>query len=422
MSGETPIVEVGAWYAVAGTIYLLLPLSVFLALGMVFVPTSDGRLFSLQPDPGEVARIAWMYVIHIGAFGLAYVSVRGRPKNESREQVVSRRTMVTGLVLFVVLSTGLYGINMLLPRPENYADSYAVVMALPLGVRQALKFVFGVNFVITILLLVGAFSDYRRWRRVILMWLAFQFLMTILFGIRAGLVLSFCACIILYHLKVRRIRMLAASLLALSAVVGFLVLGIVRNYRGAERRADFTVALNGGEFEALFANAVDIDRRRQTGEIDGAPPGAYLADFVAPIPSQILPFEKVNLATWYVGRFYPSAREQGGGFAFGVIAQSALGYGWLELVTRGIVLGWVLAKTHRLFSRRRGELWITVFYVWLIVNGYQSFRDTSFTLWSSFVQQFVPAFIIVECLAAILAQVSRLSGRPARTSPAVTPS
>lgn len=408
LSGTTPIADVGAWYTVAGTVYLLLPLAVFLGLGMVFIPTSDGRLFALQPDPAEVARIAWMYVVHISAFGFTYVALHGRDRALGLPEVVSRRTIVVALSLFLILSSFLYATRLVM-QPETYADSFAVIQALPLAAKQAIKFVFGVNFVLTILLLVAAFENYKKWRSLILAWLAFQLVMTVALGARSGLVASVCACIILYHLRVRRIGTARAALFAVVTLVGFLGLGVLRSYPGSERAADFTVPLNGGEFEALFANAVDIDRRHRSGEIDGAPPGAYLADFVAPIPSQLLPFEKQELAVWYVSRFYPAAYEAGAGYAFGVIAQSAVGYGWIELVVRGIVLGYVLAKIHRLFRSRGGSLWIAVLYIWLIVNAYQSFRNTTFSTWTYFVQNFIPAFIIVESLAAIFGRVSTLS-------------
>src|SRR5206468_2071526 len=99
-SGTAPIADAGAWYVVAGTVYLLLPICVYLSLGMVFVPTSDGRVFALQPDQSIVARIAWMYVVHIVAFGLAYATLRGISRTECQPvNRIPRRTLVLSISL-----------------------------------------------------------------------------------------------------------------------------------------------------------------------------------------------------------------------------------------------------------------------------------------------------------------------------------
>jgi oligosaccharide repeat unit polymerase len=412
VTGTTPVAEVGAWYAIAATVYLFLPLTVFFALGMVFLPTNDGRLFAMQPDPADVARIGWMYVVHIASFCVAYVITRGMKRASHRHyERTSRRTLTLAVTLSIGLTVVLLVMRLMLPKPESYTGSYAAVAALPLGIRQALKFMNGVNFVLTIVILVTGFQQYKRWRGLIVLWLGFQFAIMLVDGSRTPLVFSFCACVLLYHAMVKPIRARRATILAVGGLVTFLALGVLRSYRGSESGSDFLFGLSGGEFEALFANAVDIDRRRSTNDIEGAPPGAYLADLVAPIPSQLLPFEKVDLADWYVSRFYPVAKEEGQGFAFGVIAQSLVGYGWWELALRGFLLGVLFAKLHSFYRRHSHRLWAIVFYVWLTVNAYQSFRSTSLSLWSSFVQQFIPALIIVEGLGAVFWQASRLRGR-----------
>jgi oligosaccharide repeat unit polymerase len=410
-AGIAPIAEVGAWYVVAGTVYMLLPLLVYLALGLVFAPTSDGRLFALQPDSAEVARIGWMYAAHISAFAVAYVLFRrGSALASRRIDPIPAATSTLAVALCLLLSVVLAIVKVAMPTADSYSGSYAAVAALPLVVRQALKFLNGANLVLTIIVLVVAFQNYKRWRRLLFAWILFEGFFAIVVGSRTGLVISFCAFLLLYHTMVRPIAAGTAAFLGIAAVVLFMALGLLRAYRGFDPGTDSRVAINGGEFEALFANVADLDRRRSAGEIDGAPPGAYLADLIAPIPSQLLPFEKTDLADWYISRFYPEAKEQGQGYAFGVVAQSVLGFGWIELILRGVVLGVLFALIHRFYARHRNRLWVVVFYVWIIVNCYQSFRATSLSLWTYFVQQFVPMLIIIEVLSAVMARASQPSG------------
>ena len=154
----------------------------------------------------------------------------------------------------------------------------------------------------------------------------------------------------------------------------------------------------------------------QSGEIKEVPIGFHFTDLVAVIPSQLLPFQKVDLADWYVSKFYPEAKESGQGLAFGVIAQSIIGWTWLELAIRGVILGFVFAKLHSFYRRHGSRLWVTIFYVWLTVYAYQSFRATSFTLWPLFLQWFVPTVIVIESARTVLRVAGATSKRGSHTN------
>jgi hypothetical protein len=406
-----PVGEIGAWYVMAVTVYTGVPVAIFLVLGGEYTPLNDARLFAIQPTPSDVARIGWMYCVHLIAFGASYLSVRGkiRARHPLRVAIPNSTLWVAiaiwGLLTLFSFATSIQGI-----RAENYAQGYATAAALPLAIRQVLKLAQGVTFIVIVVILISLFGDYTRRKWAIFAWLLFQLTTTLLIaGARTGLVLSVAACVLLYHTTVRPISGRAALLAGAAGLMGFTALGVLRTLRSFGSPADFQSAPRGGEFEAVFANAVDLDMKTRSGEIRFVPLELSISDLLSPIPSQVLPFEKLNLADWYVSRFYPEAKERGEGLAFGVVSQSLIGFGWLDLVLRGAVLGYIFARVHRYFRHNGHRLWVTAFYVWLTVWCYQSVRNSSFDFVGFVLQQFVPTVIAIEMIRAVFVRVSRPS-------------
>src|SRR5260370_26063259 len=130
---------------------------------------------------------------------------------------------------------------------------------------------------------------------------------------------------------------------------------------------------NGGEFESLFGNAWDIWRRKSVDGLHDIPFQLYLSDFFAAVPSQLLPFEKMDYATWYLTSFYPEIRNAGGGLAFGVVPQAILGFGLPELAIRAAALGVLYAWLRRYSLTHANMLWPYLGYLWLTACSYQSF-------------------------------------------------
>jgi uncharacterized membrane protein SirB2 len=62
---------------------------------------------------------------------------------------------------------------------------------------------------------------------------------------------------------------------------------------------------------------------------------------------------------------------------WGVVTQSLIGFGLIELVIRGIVLGWFLAQVHHWYQRRHTKFLPTVLYVLLCITTLWTFRDTT---------------------------------------------
>jgi hypothetical protein len=398
-SAVAPIAEIGVTFVAAVTVYLAVPLAVYLALGQVYTPLNDNRLYQIQPDAAEVAGVGWLYVAFLGSFAAVYLLVRGRAEPvRGRPASVGGERVAFMVSLFFVFSL-LFFVFVAPHSSQGYAGGYAAVAALPLAIRQFLKLWEGWSVIITLAVRVWLFQDFSRKKWIIAAWLLYDVLVVALsLGSRTAAAISLVSSVMLYHLYVRPVRVRTAVAGVFLGLTGFLALGLVRAYGGfgGFGGGQLGVGNAGGEFEVLFGNVIDIQHRIASGEISSLPWSLHLADILAPFPSQVLPFQKYDPAAWYVNTFYPEAAESGAGLAFGVIAQGAIGLRWIELVIRGALLGYAFGALHRYFSRNSNRFWVVVLYLWLTVWCYQSFRNQSFILLTYILQWFITLVLVVE--------------------------
>jgi hypothetical protein len=178
-------------------------------------------------------------------------------------------------------------------------------------------------------------------------------------------------------------------------LAAYQLFGFIRTF-GTESVGAFSFIAGASEFESHFGTGFDIVRRKSLGSLPPVPLQLFVSDFLALIPSQILPFPKYTGASWYMNIL--NAQSSGYGLTFGAIAESIVGFGWPDLAIRGALMGAVFALLHRWYIRRSASFWVTVVYVYLVVNSYNSFRSSSFywvgTLWL----QVLPLYLIIRFL------------------------
>jgi oligosaccharide repeat unit polymerase len=277
----------------------------------------------------------------------------------------------------------------------------------------------GVELVFSLILLVWLFARYQRARWVIFLWLGIVAAQTVIGGgSRTMLMVMLAASAMLYHRFVRPISVMAAVSGAALIFVAFMTLGVVRQTRGRVDAAPFSFGVSAGEFESMFANAVDLEERKQRHEFDIMTPRLYASEIAAAIPSQVLPFQKLDLSAWYLATFYPVFGDSGGGFAFGIVPQAIVGFGVLELILRGALVGYIFARLHRWYRRRNASSWVLIVYLWVVVLAYQSFRNVMTYPLSLFLQHFVPAMLLT--LAAKQLIEGAIPGRRGSVQPIAT--
>jgi hypothetical protein len=286
-------------------------------------------------------------------------------------------------------------------------DSYAAIAELPVGARQALKVGAGIAAVSKMVLLVALV---QRWPRHRL--LAALYLLTIVLsfdpnGERTVIVTGFLSVAIAWHVLVRPIRTRFWLGAAVVGLILFLALGTRRNV-GHFTQFGLLPSEGVGEFDALWANGLELARAREAGHFHVGTTTRF-GELWAFVPSQILPFEKTSLSNWFVETYHHDYAAQGGGLAFGAIAQAVIGGGVVEALVRGAILGALAAWVMRWYRRSTASWWRFPLYLYFLIFVYQSIRDTTFRSLTELVQVALPALVLVGILGRFFAR--RSTGR-----------
>ena len=402
---DAPLFDLGMVFAGIVAVYALYPLISFLASGMAYTE-GHNRLYQAMPTPVEIGRLAWYHCVFLAVFAGVYLASRGTARRGPgwTPRGLSRGGVIAIVLLFAVAKLFLWGLGLYHDMSfESYSESYVVIHRLPLFLRQVAAHTSGVTRVLAIALLYALFRNYRKYRWIIWGWMGAQVALTFLhLGARTVTVTLGFSAVMMYHYLVRPIRWGPALGGAAAAMALFLSVGALRSAASRGEQVSLNVLSDTSEFDTLFGNAYDLYEKKQDDEIEELPEMFYFADFVSLVPQQFLPFRKVDAAMWYLEIYYPAVLEEGGGLCFGIVAESIVGFGLVELAVRGAILALLLAMFSRRFMRRRPSAWTFIFQVWLAGRCYMAFRNTTFSLLPLFVWSFLPVYLFVKVAEGLL--------------------
>ena len=146
-----------------------------------------------------------------------------------------------------------------------------------------------------------------------------------------------------------------------------------------------------------MATAQDIYMRKEVlGTLYDIPWQVYFDDIIHSIPSQLLPFEKIDLSTWYLQVL--DIYGQGVGLMFGVIAQGIVGGGIIELIIRGILTGAFFGWLHNHYLKHTDSYWVLVLYIFLGIKSYYIIRASTGYLLYFIIYIYLPALLAVKFL------------------------
>ena len=409
---STPL-NIGAFGALIVVVYAAYPAVVYLLNGLTYSIASDNRLLIAQPVPKEIGLLTWWYVFYFVAFAVFYIAVaKGRG-----HFVLDLKSVPRGVVwLIVALSIIIEAIAALIglfyeTAGATYQESYVVVQRLPLAVRQIFANVVAMRMTLLILLMCVLFSHYRRARLWIIAIVGWNVATTLRhMHARGDMFILLAVVAFLYHHTVRRFRMSVAFIAVVSLLALSTWMAVVRGGGNVTAREG---ALGGSEFESILGNAYDLKFVRGASGVMISQPALYFSDIASLVPQQLLPFQKGTKADWYLATFYPASAATGVGFAFGVLSEAITGFGWMEMVVRGALVGLAFGWLHRRYSSRPLSLWELAFYVWLMAWSYQIVRNTTFCLLQRFEYHFFVPVVAIRSIRFVLLKGGwrRLLGR-----------
>jgi hypothetical protein len=426
---EIPLADLGVITVLAMSYYTVIPPLQFLLSGMQYTDLSARQLYVLAPTPEELGGFTWWYVIYLLAFAVGYLvfdltnrreRINPRPPNNG--------TVWSFVILFVLFSAFLIVIDLLFGvkqsavyGSEKMYAAYEALLQMPLLFRQFYGIIVsnGMFIIVKLGLLLTIFVKWKKpvYRYAFYTWLLLLFAGNILkMGNRTELVLISLASVIMYHRFVKPLRIIQITSVGMILFAVFMLIGMMRgsvtfmvNLEKLKHTLDSPnpISSRDNEFQTLFGGNYDLLYMKQSGLIEDVPLQFKVFDLVMVLPQQVLPFEKLDVQQWYINR-----SENPGYFMFNPIAQAIIGFGWVELILRGLFLGFLFVNLRAWCIRRASSFWATLFYFYLIIISYYMIRATAiYVLLVSVLFRFFPLFFLVLVMRKIRLSVRGSSGK-----------
>lgn len=401
--GRMPLDNLPVVFLMILVLYAVLPPLSWLIQGGEILSILNGRLYFMQPTLAEQQHLTMLgLILAVGVASSRWLV----PREYRYPAIVSVKPVTQKIVTvcFMIVAVQFVLMNLLrfagIIRPsESYADSYLVIQELPLLLRQGIKILGGLAFFSKLTILVYLFQRWRTHKKWVYAFLLFTIVSIDPEGGRGGAFIMMFASLILWNRYVKPLTF--AQLIAVGSlgIVAFTALGIYRSIVSQSYGSVSFFEFGMGEFDGLWANAVELYRGKLAGQ--RLPTNVFFSELYAPIPSNFLPFEKMDYANWYLDEYYPDYKLLGGGWMFGLLAQVAAGFGAIEALVRGLLIGVVLGwLTH--YLGRCAKWWHYPALLYCAVWTFQTMRDSSLALITPFIQIALISAVVIGVTASLL--------------------
>jgi oligosaccharide repeat unit polymerase len=394
-----PIDDFGIWWLSVFLLYTTLAPLAWLVQGGSYGPLS-GRLYNLQPTTQEVIYLLNIALAYIFGFTSVYLVflVRVRPPNIAAQARIGDSKMAGAAVIVLVAS--LIGVILSISgniRPAgSYSESYMIAYELPRGLRQLIKIVGGFSGAATLVLMVAIFQRWPKYRFIFLCYLLSIILAINPEGGRGKVVTPLLSMIVAWHVLIRPIPAKKVFIGAFFGLLCFIVLGILRNINSVSEVG--VIGFEGiglGEFDALWANAIELLQAKKIGQIN-INFGTRFGEILNFVPSQLLWFEKLSLNDWYLNTFYPGLKEETGtGWVFGAISQAVIGGGLFEAAIRGVIIGALAGWLMKWVRTPSKAWWRFPLHLFILTGVFAGIRETTFIQFDGLVQVWLIAPILI---------------------------
>lgn len=394
MSRKIQYVDIGLIFGSVVLVYLLFPAIGMLLDAFDYGVIADSRLvqgFTLD----EVSEVQSVYLAFYISFLTGYLYFRRyQPVNVANNNDLHKQEVVYiifGAMLTYLISQAIgfvYGANV-----TDYISSYTALSSAPLLVQQIQNVLTQAHLSFSICFVVYACHSFPFYRKYILIWI----FTLIAYATLTGGSRSYAFILLLsYVISISFFSKFNFLILFKSALIILVLFSAAGLFRNTDVDLNMLNIFLTGEFTSLFINALDLNRYPSDFFDTEFRFTLYFADFIRIIPAQLIGIEKLDPAKWYAETFYSEYQYAGGGFGFGLISESVIGFGLYEGIARGFVLSLLFAKISNKILHRNTSLFSVFIYVWLSVSCYLAFRDTTFSLGVRSLYQILPALMLLK--------------------------
>jgi hypothetical protein len=295
------------------------------------------------------------------------------------------------LIVFIISFLELIEV---IPKSNSYLDSYAKRNSLSLGANYLINFLNNLSSIFLFGVIATALSGYASIKSKIVLFviLAFFLFQYDFHGSRSGIIWCFLIFYVYFNKYVKQLSLVKTFLYLILLMLFFEYLGAYRN--GGYELFLSSEYTNGGEMLTIFSNAVNIKTQLDNGMLV-QPFQLNFYTLYHYIPSFLLPFEKLEYASWYVKTFYSDYGAEGGGNMFGFLAELQFFNNNIFIILLGpTIISVSLYKIFKFIYSKSFYGFNLLIYVILLLSMNNIFRLCFFGVFFSFSNFIFPLLIL----------------------------
>jgi oligosaccharide repeat unit polymerase len=288
----------------------------------------------------------------------------------------------------------------------DYSGQYIERKSIPQVIRQLLNVLSSLQWMFLYVLAASSFysSSHKQKKSMRYLWIAVLIFIgdMLLTHSRSQFVTLTLVLIAAYTLYMRPVGLKKETTIAFLFVLILGVFSFLRETSTGISDIDWLSVLVPSEFASIYRNAMHLMTLQGTTEFVHSPGNSYLQSLIAFVPKQINE-GKWDLATWYVGEYFPDHAAIGGGLAFGIVPEAIVNWGLSSIVFQAFIVAMIFRIAYFSAYKRRDSSpgLMVMFYLYCYSQIYPLIRSDSFAIMNSLILGFVVPFLIVFVLSRI---------------------
>lgn len=397
--------EIGFLYLGFALAYTLLPAAGFLVFGFVFPPlVGGGDTIVLSPTPNDLGIHFWRHCLFVAMVALGYVFGRARFPQGPPEPTRALGGAVTGLLWPIVVVATMTGVLLMSAPVDSYIEHYTRFDHLSWLARRVVYVLLMLKsggYLVLLTVLVTR-PRYRALLPAALLGIAtYETLYS--FGARIDAFIPVLTGLLLFHLHVKPIPMRRAGFVLMSLAATFFALGLFRaggyDAAGARRVLLSQTGEQLIEFASVYTAGFHLYHERDLGQLPPRPPAMAVYEFVALIP--FVDHVTGHPQYWYQRNYFPGLRVPG--HTLGVIADSAIWGGEVDLLVRALLNGLLFGLVARWYFRDPGGPLKLSLYAYLCATSIMTLKYSVFyqlvLVWRAWLPAVALAWLISRLLS-----------------------
>ena len=359
--------EIGFMYLLLASAYTILPAISFLSVDFISPSTYEGlNVSSLLPERSVLGVHIWRHVLFMFGVAGGYLAVRGREISKHLNDSRKSGNRVIIVALLAIIGGCILAMSSFSAPVTSYIEHYTRYDHLS-WLQLRIVFVCGIlknggYFVLMALM----FSQYRRYRLLIFIVVPILCVYESVysFGSRIETLSILLAFVGFYHYRVNPISIRKGVVYLFALAVLFSGMELFRSSNYSLENTQKALAKEGGkqagEFGAVFYTSFHLYAERAQGTLPPREWQMFLNDFIALIP--FVDHTTNHPLFWYARNYFPNAVVPPQ--TMGVLADSAIWGGEIDLFVRSLMNGAIFALLMRWFLRNQDKWWVLTIYVY----------------------------------------------------------